>query len=67
MTLEQVARSVVLHRKWIGDGAPDVARMALVIARERAAIEAGKIPASRDLLREIRAEQAEVGRMRNSL
>lgn len=58
------ARLSQLYRKHVASrGDFDVRRLMAVLRREVNAAEAGKIKVSRDLLRELRAERAEVGRI----
>ena len=59
-------RTLGLYRKYVGDGPVDLCRLQECIKRECRAAEKGLIVVSRGLLKELRAERAEIGRIINS-
>lgn len=58
-----VARIVVLYRKYVGGGEVDVKRLRAAVGREAAAAEKRKIKVSPRLLTELRADRAYVGKI----
>jgi len=54
-----------LFRKYVGSGAPSAKKLAEVVRRETAAAEAGRIKVTAGLLRELRADRAVAGRLKN--
>ena len=61
--LFDVARIVVLYRKYVGGSEVDVARLQEVVRREASAAEKKKIRVSLGLLAELRADRAYVGKI----
>lgn len=63
--LTNVTLAATLYRKWKGSGPVDLVELREIIRRERKVYESGVLPCSKGLLREIRHEQAIVGRLCN--
>jgi hypothetical protein len=61
--LFNVARIVVLYRKYVGGGEVDIRRLREVVNREASAAEKKKIRVSPGLLTELRADRAYVGKL----
>lgn len=64
--VESVSQLDRLYRKYVGRGALDVERLYEELRRETRAAEQGRTRVSRDLLRELRADRAFVGRILNA-
>ena len=60
LLLAQV-RAACLYRKWVGQGPVELDRLRAIVKHERRMYENGTLRCSRDLLREIRAEQKIIG------
>ena len=61
--LFNVARIVVLYRKYVGSGEIDAKRLLVCVRREASAAEKGKVKVSPGLLTELRADRAYVGKL----
>ena len=61
--LFDVAKIVVLYRKYVGGGEVDVGRLREAVRREASAAETKKIKVSPGLLAELRADRAYVGKI----
>ena len=59
--MRDAVRLKQLYRKYVGSGSVDVERLYDVVCREARSAEKGVVRVTRDLLRELRAERAEVG------
>ena len=61
--LNAAARANELYKKHVGSGPVDLVRLQDVVRRDVRVAELGLVRVSRDLLRELRAESAEVGKI----